>query len=145
MCNSADRTFLRKWKWSQIILDEAHALKNASSARSKRLRRLASEARGRVMLTGTPLQNDLGELLNLLVFLLPGLFKGEEPGEGAGTLGAAMLCRLQASRSKGMYCQSMCDVMRGCLRGQLPEMALMLPRARCWQLYQMDWYVESAL
>ena len=79
--DSADRTFLRKWKWSQIILDEAHALKNASSARSKRLRRLASEARGRVMLTGTPLQNDLGELLNLLVFLLPGLFKGEEPGD----------------------------------------------------------------
>eukprot|EP00878_Enallax_costatus_P014375 GHUV01015035.1.p1 GENE.GHUV01015035.1~~GHUV01015035.1.p1 ORF type:complete len:687 (+),score=273.54 GHUV01015035.1:305-2365(+) len=81
--NSADRAFLKKWKWSQMMLDEAHALKNANSQRSRRLRKLASGCRGRVMLTGTPLQNDLGELHNLLSFLLPGLFKeAEESAEG---------------------------------------------------------------
>lgn len=39
---SADRTFLRKWKWSQMVMDEAHALKNANSQRSRRLRKLAA-------------------------------------------------------------------------------------------------------
>lgn len=34
------------------MLDEAHALKNANSQRSRRLRKLASSCRGRVMLTG---------------------------------------------------------------------------------------------
>lgn len=34
------------------MLDEAHALKNANSQRSRRLRKLASGCRGRVMLTG---------------------------------------------------------------------------------------------
>ncbi|WIA09411.1 hypothetical protein OEZ85_008816 [Tetradesmus obliquus] len=81
--NSADRAFLRKWKWSQMLLDEAHALKNAASQRSRRLRKLAAGCRGRVMLTGTPLQNDLGELHNLLSFLLPTLFKeADESAEG---------------------------------------------------------------
>eukprot|EP00879_Flechtneria_rotunda_P017507 GHRR01018356.1.p1 GENE.GHRR01018356.1~~GHRR01018356.1.p1 ORF type:complete len:1057 (+),score=419.84 GHRR01018356.1:236-3406(+) len=81
--NSADRAFLRKWKWSQMLLDEAHALKNANSQRSRRLRKLAAGCRGRVMLTGTPLQNDLGELHNLLSFLLPNLFKeADESAEG---------------------------------------------------------------
>lgn len=39
--------------------------------------------RGRVMLTGTPLQNDLGELHNLLSFLLPSLFKDAQESEDA--------------------------------------------------------------
>lgn len=39
---SADRAFLRKWKWSQMVMDEAHALKNANSQRSRRLRKLAA-------------------------------------------------------------------------------------------------------
>lgn len=42
---SADRTFLRKWKWSQMVMDEAHALKNANSQRSRRLRKLAAGER----------------------------------------------------------------------------------------------------
>jgi SNF2 family DNA or RNA helicase len=46
--HSADRSFLRKWKWSQMVMDEAHALKNANSQRSKRLRKLARGARGAV-------------------------------------------------------------------------------------------------
>jgi hypothetical protein len=39
--HSTDRAFLRKWKWSQVVMDEAHALKNAASSRARRLRRLA--------------------------------------------------------------------------------------------------------
>jgi SNF2 family DNA or RNA helicase len=72
--------FLRKWRWSQVVMDEAHALKNAASSRARRLRRVAQSARGRVMLTGTPLQNDLIELNNLLTFLLPNVFAGQGMG-----------------------------------------------------------------
>ena len=40
-------------------MDEAHLLKDRTSSRSKRLRDIAQKAKQRVMLTGTPLQNDL--------------------------------------------------------------------------------------
>lgn len=40
-------------------MDEAHLLKDRGSYRSKRLRDVAQQAKQRVMLTGTPLQNDL--------------------------------------------------------------------------------------
>lgn len=40
-------------------------------------RSLAVHCKRRIMLTGTPLQNDLGELENLLSFLLPDLFTDE--------------------------------------------------------------------
>lgn len=56
------------------IMDEAHALKNSKSTRAKKLRGVAELARHRVMLTGTPLQNDLLELHALLQFLLPAVF-----------------------------------------------------------------------
>ncbi|KDD72906.1 SNF2 family domain-containing protein, partial [Helicosporidium sp. ATCC 50920] len=70
----ADRAFLEKWRWSHLIMDEAHALKNRLAARTTRLRRVANATRRRIMMTGTPLQNDLAELQNLLHFLLPQVF-----------------------------------------------------------------------
>ena len=39
----ADRSFLRKWSWSHLLLDEAHAVKNASAMRTKRLTRFAGQ------------------------------------------------------------------------------------------------------
>ena len=54
-----DRKFLKKWKWSTVLMDEAHLLKDRGNYRSKRLRDVAQKAKQRVMLTGTPLQNDL--------------------------------------------------------------------------------------
>ncbi|GLC48685.1 hypothetical protein PLESTB_000125600 [Pleodorina starrii] len=78
-----DRAFLSKWPWSHVVMDEAHALKNSSSTRSKKLRKVAQLAATRIMLTGTPLQNDLLELHALLAFLLPTIFYA---GEGADAL-----------------------------------------------------------
>ncbi|KAK9864166.1 hypothetical protein WJX84_000212 [Apatococcus fuscideae] len=69
-----DRVFLKSFLWSHMILDEGHAVKNAASGRSLRLRRLAEKSRRRIMLTGTPLQNDLHELRNLLLLLVPDIF-----------------------------------------------------------------------
>lgn len=73
-----DREFLESWKWSHLIMDEAHALKNRDARRSTRLRRVANVSRRRIMITGTPLQNDLLELQNLMNFLLPQVFESEE-------------------------------------------------------------------
>ncbi|KAL0296524.1 UNVERIFIED_CONTAM: protein CHROMATIN REMODELING 19 [Sesamum radiatum] len=54
-----DRKILRHWKWSCVLMDEAHALKDKNSYRWKNLMSVARNARQRLMLTGTPLQNDL--------------------------------------------------------------------------------------
>lgn len=63
---------LLKFKWEYLIVDEAHKLKNEESQISQRLRQL--DSRYRLLLTGTPLQNNLHELWSLLNFLLPEVF-----------------------------------------------------------------------
>ncbi|KAL6566286.1 Protein CHROMATIN REMODELING 19 [Orobanche gracilis] len=70
-----DRRILRHWKWSCVIMDEAHALKDKNSYRWKNLMSVARNARQRLMLTGTPLQNDLHELWSMLEFLMPDIFE----------------------------------------------------------------------
>ncbi len=57
--------------WRLIVLDEAQAIKNASSAQAKAVRKLRSS--GRIALSGTPIENHLGELWSLFDFCCPGL------------------------------------------------------------------------
>ncbi|KAG0264201.1 hypothetical protein BG011_007235 [Mortierella polycephala] len=67
-----DRTHLSKFKWRYIIVDEGHRLKNMDC---KLIRELKSyDSANRLLLTGTPLQNNLTELWSLLNFLLPEIF-----------------------------------------------------------------------
>ncbi|XP_048136476.1 protein CHROMATIN REMODELING 19 isoform X2 [Rhodamnia argentea] len=54
-----DRKIFRRWRWSCVLMDEAHALKDKNSYRWKNLMSVARNANQRLMLTGTPLQNDL--------------------------------------------------------------------------------------
>lgn len=58
-----DRKILKRWRWSCVLMDEAHALKDKNSYRWKNLMSVAWNANQRLMLTGTPLQNDLHVLL----------------------------------------------------------------------------------
>ncbi|KAL5192947.1 Protein CHROMATIN REMODELING 19 [Glycine soja] len=58
-----DRKILKRWRWSCVIMDEAHALKDKNSFRWKNLMSVARNANQRLMLTGTPLQNDLHSIL----------------------------------------------------------------------------------
>ncbi|KAI6189842.1 Transcription activator [Aphelenchoides bicaudatus] len=67
---------LKKFAWNYIIIDEAHRIKNENSKLSEMVRILKSE--NRLLLTGTPLQNNLHELWALLNFLLPELFSSAE-------------------------------------------------------------------
>ncbi|GLT96791.1 hypothetical protein SLE2022_143900 [Rubroshorea leprosula] len=69
-----DRKILKRWHWSCVLMDEAHALKDKNSYRWKNLMSVARNANQRLMLTGTPLQNDLHELWSLLEFMMPDLF-----------------------------------------------------------------------
>jgi len=63
------RFLRRKFVWTAIIVDEGHRLKNERSQFSDKIRLLPTL--GRVILTGTPLQNNLRELWAMLHFLLP--------------------------------------------------------------------------
>ncbi len=65
-----DIAALASQPWHLLILDEAQAVKNAASRAAKALRRL--DARHRLALTGTPLENHLGELWAHFDFLMPG-------------------------------------------------------------------------
>lgn len=68
-----DRHFLRHSYCKSMILDEGHMMKNSSSLRYKNLMKFNIPFR--LLLTGTPLQNDLIELLSLLTFIMPELFE----------------------------------------------------------------------
>ncbi|KAF8702487.1 hypothetical protein HU200_032865 [Digitaria exilis] len=69
-----DRRALKRWQWSCVLMDEAHVLKDKGSFRWRNLMAVAQHARQRLMLTGTPLQNDLHELWSLLEFMMPDIF-----------------------------------------------------------------------
>ena len=70
-----DQDALRQQEWHSLILDEAQNIKNPRSKAAAVVRSL--RARRRLCLTGTPMENHLGELWALFDFLLPG-FLGEE-------------------------------------------------------------------
>ncbi|CAZ82572.1 unnamed protein product [Tuber melanosporum] len=67
-----EKTHLKKFAWEYIIVDEAHRIKNEESALAQIIRLFNS--RNRLLITGTPLQNNLHELWALLNFLLPDVF-----------------------------------------------------------------------
>merc|ERR1719281_2288668 len=68
-----DKKFLTKYQWEYIIIDEGHRLKNKDSKLSEILRGMY-QSRNRLLLTGTPIQNNLKELWSLLNFVLPKVF-----------------------------------------------------------------------
>ncbi|KAI5950555.1 SWR1 [Candida margitis] len=64
-----DQQAFKRRRWRYMILDEAHNIKNFRSTRWKALLNFNTE--NRLLLTGTPLQNNLIELWSLLYFLMP--------------------------------------------------------------------------
>ena len=62
--------------WTYIVVDEGHRLKNRNCRLGKELRRIKSK--NRLLLTGTPLQNDMEELWSLLNYLQPELFNNHQ-------------------------------------------------------------------
>ncbi|KAJ2357646.1 ATP-dependent DNA helicase Snf21 [Coemansia sp. RSA 2618] len=71
-----DRQVLSKINWVHMIMDEGHRMKNADSKLALTL--TAYKTRYRLVLTGTPLQNNLRELWSLLNFVLPNIFSSAQ-------------------------------------------------------------------
>ncbi|KAI6778587.1 putative DNA helicase-like protein [Emericellopsis cladophorae] len=72
----SDVAYFQKMKWQYMILDEAQAIKSSQSSRWKSL--LGFHCRNRLLLTGTPIQNNMQELWALLHFIMPSLFDSHD-------------------------------------------------------------------
>ena len=96
-----DISWLREFAFDYAVLDEAQAIKNPSTDASRAARQLA--CRRRVALSGTPLENHLGELLALMDFLNPGMF-------GRGTVLA------RAARQAGLPDATLLGALRAATR-----------------------------
>ncbi|MDA0283286.1 MAG: DEAD/DEAH box helicase [Planctomycetota bacterium] len=72
--NEAER--FEKLDWQTVVLDEAQAIKNGATRRSQAAMSLS--ANFRIIMTGTPVENHLGELWNLFRFINPGLLGSEK-------------------------------------------------------------------
>ncbi len=68
--------WLKEVPWKFLILDEAQALKNPGARQTRAVKAL--QGRWRIILTGTPLENRLGDLWSLFDFLNPGLLGSEK-------------------------------------------------------------------
>ena len=78
-------------EWNVVCLDEAQQIKNRNTRASAAA--MGLQARSRIILTGTPLQNHLGELWNLFQFINPGLL-----GEWSDFYARYMRCELDDER-----------------------------------------------
>ncbi|CAI4390805.1 CDA_G0025900.mRNA.1.CDS.1 [Saccharomyces cerevisiae] len=75
-----DKSLLSKHDWAHMIIDEGHRMKNAQSKLSFTISHYY-RTRNRLILTGTPLQNNLPELWALLNFVLPKIFNSAKTFE----------------------------------------------------------------
>ena len=78
-----DATFLKDVDFDYIVLDEAQAVKNPSSESAKAVRLVKGQHR--LALSGTPVQNHLGDLWSLFDFLNPGMLGGASVFLGTGS------------------------------------------------------------
>ncbi|KAI0355573.1 hypothetical protein OH77DRAFT_1479228 [Trametes cingulata] len=100
-----DRKFFRRIEWDTCVYDEGHVLKNFQSQRYQAL--LKYKARWRLLLTGTPLQNNLQELVSLMNFILPDQFAEDLDSLRAvfktkGDSKVTLLAQQRVSRAKKM-------------------------------------------
>ncbi|XP_060707493.1 SWI/SNF-related matrix-associated actin-dependent regulator of chromatin subfamily A containing DEAD/H box 1-like isoform X2 [Hemiscyllium ocellatum] len=92
--NADDRSLFRRLKLHYAVFDEGHMLKNMSSIRYQHL--MTFNAEHRLLLTGTPLQNNLLELMSLLNFVMPNMFSSS----------TSEIRRMFSSKSKTLEQQS---------------------------------------
>ena len=85
--------WMRSHAWQSVILDEAQAIKNAAAKQTRAMKALHSE--WRLALTGTPVENSLGDLWSIFDFLNPGLLGSAKA--------FSRLCKSMASGQHGGY------------------------------------------
>ncbi|XP_047063817.1 ATP-dependent DNA helicase DDM1-like isoform X1 [Lolium rigidum] len=75
----SDAKFLAHYNWKYVVVDEGHRLKNSKCKLLRELKRIPMA--NKLLLTGTPLQNNLAELWSLLNFILPDIFSSHQEFE----------------------------------------------------------------
>ncbi|XP_064456046.1 lymphoid-specific helicase-like [Ornithodoros turicata] len=120
--------------WRLLVVDEGHRLKNPRCRLAKSLRLLRTD--GRLLLTGTPLQNSLAELWALLHFLLPEIFSDLDSFQswfdvgalGSGGDGEALIV---AQEQKDHVIATMQEILRPfLLRRTKEEVCLQIPQKK---------------
>ncbi|KAH7926002.1 hypothetical protein BV22DRAFT_1063947 [Leucogyrophana mollusca] len=91
-----DRAHLARYNWGYIVVDEGHRLKNLDCKLMQEIKKYPSA--GRMILTGTPLHNNLAELWSLLNFILPDIFDDLDTFQEWFNLGT-MQSRLSSEQS----------------------------------------------
>lgn len=99
MCKVQDlRNMLwRRQHFNLVVLDEGHKIKNLNSQVSQAVRGIHAETR--IILSGTPLANDLSELYALLNFLVPDVFTDVEPFAAAYDLTNNIVDRVKLNQA----------------------------------------------
>ncbi|KAI3870664.1 hypothetical protein MKX03_000624 [Papaver bracteatum] len=135
--NDAKRV-LRKYSWKYVVVDEGHRLKNTKCKLLKELKHIPME--NKLLLTGTPLQNNLAELWSLLNFLLPDIFNSHEEFESWFDLSGK--CSTEAEkeeleeRRRAQVVSKLHAILRPFLLRRLKsDVELMLPRKKEIILY----------
>ncbi|XP_071787735.1 SWI/SNF-related matrix-associated actin-dependent regulator of chromatin subfamily A member 5-like isoform X2 [Asterias amurensis] len=136
-----EKSVFKKFNWRYLVIDEAHRIKNEKSKLSEIVREFKTT--NRLLLTGTPLQNNLHELWALLNFLLPDVFNSSEDfdawfsTEGCLDLeNSSLVSRLHAILRPFLLRRLKADVERG-----------LLPKKEC-KIYvglskmQREWYTK---
>ncbi|GAB2283065.1 ATP-dependent DNA helicase ddm1 [Dionaea muscipula] len=132
------KKYLRPYKWKYVVVDEGHRLKNSKCKLIKELKHLSME--NKLLLTGTPLQNNLAELWSLLNFILPDIFSSHEEFESWFDLSGkcsneAMKEELEEKRRVHVV-QKLHAILRPfLLRRMKSDVELMLPRKKEIILY----------
>nr|CAB3498397.1 unnamed protein product [Digitaria exilis] len=75
----SDARFLAHHSWKYVVVDEGHRLKNSKCKLLREIKRIPMD--NKLLLTGTPLQNNLAELWSLLNFILPDIFSSHQEFE----------------------------------------------------------------
>ncbi|KAI5301502.1 hypothetical protein KEM56_001654 [Ascosphaera pollenicola] len=145
-----DRKFLSKYQWKYIIVDEGHRLKNFNCRLIKEL--LSYNSANRLLMTGTPLQNNIAELWSLLHFLLPDIFNDLNSFENwfdfSSVLEASGQKRTLEKRKNNLVSTMHAILKPFLLRRIKTDVETSLPRKREYILYapltpeQKDLYLE---
>ncbi|KAI0773135.1 SNF2 family N-terminal domain-containing protein [Trametes elegans] len=128
-----DRAELAKYHWGFIVVDEGHRLKNIDCVLMREIKRIPSAAR--MVLTGTPLQNNLSELWALLNFVLPEIFGDLATFQSWYDFSGRLKSKMNSEREQKLI-QSLHDILRPfLLRRMKADVEMQLPPKKEYVLY----------
>jgi SWI/SNF-related matrix-associated actin-dependent regulator of chromatin subfamily A member 5 len=108
----------RQW-WNLLVLDEGHRIKSAETQISHAVRKIHAETR--LILTGTPLANNLVEMWSLLNFLEPDIFTTSEPFAAAFDLTRNTVDPIRLGQAHKLLKQFMLRRLKGEVEKLMPK------------------------